>query len=72
MKLIEVMQLLAEILRNSLYGEEIGKNIEEKIACKSEYWMICEYEERVEDYWKVSLINYIVKMIDDAGLEDEI
>ena len=31
-----------------------------------------EYDERVKDYWKISGINYIVKMIDDAGLEDEV
>ena len=31
-----------------------------------------EYDERVKDYWRVSHGNYIVKMIDDAGLEDEV
>ena len=31
-----------------------------------------EYDERAKDYWKISGINYIVKMIDDAGLEDEV
>ena len=31
-----------------------------------------EYDERVKDYWKISGIKYIVKMIDDAGLEDEV
>ena len=31
-----------------------------------------EYDERVKDYWKISGINYIVKMIDDVGLEDEV
>ena len=34
--------------------------------------MMTEYDERVKDYWKLSGINYIVKMIDDKGLEDEI
>ena len=31
-----------------------------------------EYDERVKDYWKISLINYIFRIIDDAGLEDQI
>ena len=31
-----------------------------------------EYDEQVKDYWKISGINCIVKMIDDAGLEDEV
>ena len=68
----EVMQLLVKLLMNSLYGEQIRKDIEEKFAFKSELWMQTEYDERVKDYWKISSINYIVKMIDDAGLEDEI
>ena len=66
------MQLLVKLLMNSLYGENIRKDIDEKFACKSEAWMMSEYDERVKDYWKISGINYIVKMIDDAGLEDEV
>ena len=68
----DVMQLLVILLMNALYGEQIRKDIEEKFACKSEYWMMTEYDERVKDYWKISGINYIVKMIDDPGLEDEV
>ena len=66
----DVMQLLVKLLMNSLYGEQIRKDIEEKFACKSEMWMQTEFDERVKDYWKISNINYIVKMIDDPGLED--
>ena len=68
----DVLQLLVKLLMNSLYGENIRKDIEENIACKSEMWMQTEYDERVRDYWKKSGINYIVKMIDDAGLEEEV
>ena len=68
----DVMQLLVKLLMNSLYGENIRKDIEEKFACKSEMWMQTEYDERVKEYWKISGFNYIVKMIDDAGLEDEV
>ena len=68
----EVMQLLVKLLMNSLYGEQIRKDIEEKFACKSQLWMHTEYDERVTDYWKILRITYIVKMIDDVGLEDEI
>ena len=32
----EVMQLLVKLLKNSLYRENIRKDIEEKFACKSE------------------------------------
>ena len=68
----DVMQFLVKLLLNSLYGENIRKDIEEKFTCKSEMWMQREYDERVKDYWKISGINYIVKMIDDAGLEHEV
>ena len=68
----DVMHLLVKLLMNSLYGETIRKDIEEKFACKSEMWMQTEYDERVKDYWKISGINYIVKMIDDAGLEHNV
>ena len=57
---------------NSFYGEQIRKNVEEKFACKLEVWMMTEYNERVIDYWKISGVKYIVKMIDDAGLEEEV
>ena len=68
----DVMQLLVKLLMNSLYGEQIRKDIEEKFVCKSQMWMETEYDERVKDYWKISGVNYIVKMVDDEGLEDEI
>ena len=63
-----VMQFLVKLLMCSLYGEQIRKDIEVKFACKSEAWMMSEYDERVKDYWKISGINFFVKMIDDAGL----
>ena len=68
----DVMQLLVKLLMNSLYGEQIRKDFEVKFACKSEVWMMTEYDERVIDYWKTSGIIYIVEKIDDAGLEDEV
>ena len=68
----DVMQLLVKLLMNSLYGENIRKDNEQKFACKSEAWMMTGYDERVKDYWKISGINYIVKKIDDKGLEDEV
>ena len=56
----------------SLYGEQNREDFEEIFACKSEYWMMSEYDERAKEYWKISHGNYIVKMIDDKGLEDEV
>ena len=66
------MQLLVKLLMNSFYGENIRKDNEEKFACKSEAGMMTEYDARVKEYWKMSGFNYFVKMIDNAGLEDEV
>ena len=49
----DVMQLLVKLLMNSLYGENIRKDIEEKFACKSETCVQTEYDERVKDYWRI-------------------
>ena len=38
----DVMQLLVKLLMNSLYGENIRKDIEENFSCKSEFWMMTE------------------------------
>ena len=57
---------------NSLYGEQIRTDIEESYQCKSEMWMMTEYDERVLDYQKINYGNYVVKMRDDEGLEDEV
>ena len=68
----DVMQLLLKLLLNSLYGENIRKDFEEKFACKSETCMMSEYDERVKDNRKISGNKSFVKMIDDVGLEDEV
>ena len=57
---------------NSLYGEQIRKDIEESFACQSEVWIMSECDERVKDYSKIAHGNYIVEMTDDKGLEDEV
>ena len=54
-----------------MYGEQIRKDIEESYECKSEAWMVTEYAERVSNSQKIIQGNYIVKMKDDAGLEQE-
>ena len=66
------MQLLVKLNMNSLYGEQIRKDIEERYECKSEYWMMTEYDERILDYQKINYSNYIVELEDDFGLQDEV
>ena len=68
----EVMQLLVKVFMNSLYEEFLRKDFVESYKCKSEMWMMTEYDERVLDYQKINKGNYIVKMKDDEELEDEV
>ena len=68
----DVMQFLKNLIMNVLSGEQKWRDIKENFACKLEAWMMTGNDERVKDYWKISDINYIVKLIDDAGLEDEV
>ena len=66
------MQLLVKLNMSSIYAEQIRKDIEERYQCKSEMWMMTEYDERVQDCQKINYGNYIVKMKNDSGLEDEV
>ena len=66
------MEKLVKLLMNSLYGENIRKDINEKYSCKSEHWMSTQYDENVLDYWKLLNGEYIVKLKEDDGLDSEI
>ena len=33
---------------------------------------MAENDERVKEYWKISGISFIVKMVDDPGMEGEV
>ena len=50
----------------------IAKMFLESYECKSENWMLTEYDERDLDYQKINYGISIVKIKDDAGLEDEV
>ena len=68
----DVMQTLVKLNPNSLYEEQIRKDIEESYQCKSEMWMMTEYDERVLVYQKNNYGNYFVKLIEDERLQDEV
>ena len=61
----DVMQLLVKLIMNALNGEFLRKDITESYHCKSEAWMMSEYDERVLDYRKIIRGKYFVKMKDD-------
>ena len=67
---IDVMQLLVGLIMAALYGQFLRKDILESYECKSEAWMMFEYDEKVLDYHTINFGNYIVKLKDDKGVED--
>ena len=67
----DLMQGLVKLIMNSLYGVQIRKDINESYSCKSETWMKTEFDENVLDYWRLPNGNYIVKMKNDDGLDDD-
>ena len=66
------MQMLLKLIMKSFYREFLRKDVLESYQCKSEMWMMTEYDERVLDYQKIKYRNYIVKLKDDEGLEGEV
>ena len=64
--------MFVKVIMNSLSREQNRKNNEESYSGKSEHWVQTEYDERVLDYQKFIYGNYIVKLKDDAGLDDEV
>ena len=42
----DVMQFLVKLIMNALYGEFLLKDILESYQCKSEVWMMTEYDEK--------------------------
>ena len=67
----DLMQGLAKLIMNSLYGVQIRKDIDQSYKCKSQHWMETEYDENVLDYWRLPNGNYIVKFKKDDGLEED-
>ena len=63
------MQRLVKFLKNSLYGQNIRKVINEEFKCKPEYWMQTEYDENVLEFWQLLNGEYIVTSKQDDGLE---
>ena len=65
----DLMQGLVNLIMNSFYGVQIGKDINESYNCKFQNWMETDYDDEVLDTWKFQYGNYFVKMKEDDGLD---
>ena len=60
---------LVKFLIDSLYGTEIGRDINEFYKCKSQHCMGRESDDHLLDYWKLPNGIYIVQIKKDGGLD---
>ena len=65
----EILQEMVKLIMNSIYGQTIGRDIEDEFCCKTEQGMKTEYDERVKDYWKLPNGDYIVQLSIDEGVD---
>ena len=49
----DVIQLLVKLILNSIYGEQLRKDIEERYSFESKHWIQTECDEREIDYQKI-------------------
>ena len=56
------MQGLVTLIMNSVYGVQIGKDINDSYCCKSEHWVETQHKENVSDHWKFPNGIFIVEM----------
>ena len=52
---------------NSLYEENIRKDITEEYKCESEFWMSTETDDKILEYWRLPKDEYIVKLKQNDG-----
>ena len=72
MKVMMLCLFLVNLIMTSSYGGQSRKDIDEKFACITEYWMLNEFDKRVKDFCKRYQSNFIVKLVNDKGLGDEV
>ena len=67
----DLMQGLVTLIKKSLYGVQLRKDIDHSYRCKSQHWMEAEYDEKVLDYWRLPNGIYIVQFKRDDGLDGD-
>ena len=65
----DLIEGLVTLIKKSLYGVQIRKDIDQSYRFKSQHWMEAEYDEKVLDYWRLPNGIYIVQFKKDDGLD---
>ena len=66
----DLLQNLAKKIGLSVYGGNIGKDINEEYKCVTENWMRENFDDRVKEWFPLKNDNLILKLEDDEGVDD--
>ena len=66
----DLLQNLAKKIGLSVYGGNIRKDINEEYKCVTETWMRENFDDRVKKWFPLKNRNLIVKLEEDAGVDD--
>ena len=55
----DLVQNLAKLIMNSLYGNQLRKDINESYKCISQHWMEKVYDDNVFHYWRLPIFSKI-------------
>ena len=66
----DILQNMCKITSNGTYGGYIRRDISDVLKCVSEHWMNTEYDDRVEEWFHLKNVNYMAKIQDHGGVDD--
>ena len=65
----DLLQKLTKTIGLSVYGGNIGKDINEENKCVTETWMRENFDDRVKEWFSFRNGNSVVKLEDDEGVD---
>ena len=66
----DLLQILAEKIANSVYGNNIRKDVNDQYECVTENWTTENYDDTVKEWWFSKNGKLIFELEDDAGVSN--
>ena len=66
-----LLQTLSKRINNSVYGENIRRDVINQYSCVTEKWTRENYDNQFKEWWPRKNGNLIVKLEDDASVDDQ-
>ena len=67
----DLLQRLVKKTANSLYGGNIGRDVNDQYKCLIENWIRENYDIRVKGLWPMKNGNFIVQLENDKVVDDQ-